>query len=176
MKKFAICLFLLGLVLPLAACGFRPLYAIPGSAKGEMRRQLQAVYVEPVPERLGYALRNHLIDLIDGANRPAQALYRLRLTLGQKNEAIGVQSQKVDDTVETTITRYNDKLTVEYTLIDMRTGGVLTKGVETGLSAYNVLASPYATLMAQQDADKQAAEDIADRIRIALAAYFAQAK
>ena len=54
----------------------------------------------------------------------------------------------------------------------------MTKGVETGLSAYNVLPSSqvanYGTLAAQQDADKRAAEDIADRIRLDLDVYFAK--
>ena len=60
-----------------------------------------------------------------------------------------------------------------YTLTDAK-GQVITKGIETGLSAYNVVASPYATLTAQQDADKRAAQDIADRIRTDLAVYFAK--
>jgi len=50
----------------------------------------------------------------------------------------------------------------------------VTKGTETGLSSYNVLSSPYATLAVQQDADRRAAEDIADRIRVDLAVHFAQ--
>jgi LPS-assembly lipoprotein len=141
-----------------------------------MRQHLAAIYVEPVSDRLGFELRNQTIDLIDGASKPNGAAYRLRLTLGTKNEAIGVQSQDVGTVTETTITRYNDKLTVEYELSDAKTGAVLTKGVETGLSAYNVLSSPYATLVAQQDSDKRAADDIADRIRIALTVYFAQVK
>jgi LPS-assembly lipoprotein len=135
---------------------------------------LTSIYVEPVPDRLGYELRNALIDLLDGRSQPAGAAYRLRLTLAQKSDAVGVQSQTVGAVTQTAITRYNDKLTVEYELIDTATGAVITSGVETGLSAYNVLASPYATLVAQQNADRRAADDIADRIRIDLAVFFAQ--
>jgi LPS-assembly lipoprotein len=61
-------------------------------------------------------------------------------------------------------------------------GHIVTKGTETGLSAYNVLPtgptialSPqanYGTLAAQQDADKRAAQDIAQRIRFDLNVYF----
>jgi LPS-assembly lipoprotein len=36
------------------------------------------------------------------------------------------------------------------------------------------VTSPYATLAEQQDADTRAAQDIAERIRIALAVYFHQ--
>jgi LPS-assembly lipoprotein len=178
MKRPLAVLMLALLALPLGGCGFHPLYAMPGQAKGAMRQKMQAVYVEPVPDRTGYELRNHLIDLLDGASRPAKAAYRLRLTLDKKSDAVAVQSQKVagENVTETAITRYNDLMTVEYELTDVQTGAVLTHGMETGLSAYNVLSSPYATLVAQQDADKRAAEDIGDRIRIALATYFAHVK
>jgi LPS-assembly lipoprotein len=178
MKRPLTAIALIFLAFAMAGCGFHPLYAVPGQAKGAMRQKMQAIYVEPVPDRLGYELRNHLIDMLDGTGRPAKAAYRLRLTLNSKNEAVAVQSQRVEseNVTETAITRYNDTLTVEYELTDVQTGVVLTKGVETGLSAYNVLSSPYATLIAQQDADKRAADDIGDRIRIALAAYFAQSK
>jgi LPS-assembly lipoprotein len=69
------------------------------------------------------------------------------------------------------ITRYNDTLTITYVLSDTK-GKELTKGTETGLSAYNVVASPYATLAAQKDSDMRSAEDIAYRIRTDLAVYF----
>jgi len=161
----------LALALLLGGCGFHPLYAVPGG----MQRRLSAVYVEPVPDHLGFELRSQLIDLLDGQSEAAGASYHLRLTLSERSEAIGVQSQTAPGGVtQTAITRYNDTLTVVYELIDPKTDKVLTKGTETGLTSYNVLASPYATLTVQQDADRRSAEDIADRIRIALAVWFAQ--
>ena len=48
------------------------------------------------------------------------------------------------------------------------------KGTETTVSGYDVVASPYATLVAQQDAQKFGAREIADRIRIDLGVYFAK--
>lgn len=162
------------MALSLTGCGFHPLYAVPGQQKGQMQASLRAIYVEPVGTRLGYELRDQMLTVIDGAADPASARYHLSMTLDQKSESIGVQSQKVGSQTQTVTTRYNDLITVEYTLTDIKTGAVLTKGTETGLASYNVLSSPYATLISQQDADKRAADDIADRIRIALAAFFAQ--
>jgi LPS-assembly lipoprotein len=175
MKNAAVLLVALLLAPFIAGCGFRPLYAVPDTPGGTMQATLQSVYVEEVPERLGYQLRNRLIDAIDGQSEAAGARYRLKLTITTKSEAIGVQSQTTaGGVIQTAITRYNDTLHCEYELIDARSGAVITKGIETGLSAYNVLNSPYATLAVQQDADRRAAEDIADRIRIDLAVYFAQ--
>jgi len=164
----------LGLALGLYGCGFHPLYAIPDAPQGTMRQELGSIYVEPIPDRMGYELRNSLTDVLDARGGSDGAAYRLRLTLTEKSDAVGVQSQSVGAISQTAITRYNDRLTVEYELVDAATGAVITRGVETGLSAYNVLSSPYATLVAQQDADRSAADDIADRIRIDLAVFFAQ--
>ncbi|HVV65367.1 MAG TPA: LPS assembly lipoprotein LptE [Rhizomicrobium sp.] len=150
----------------LAACGFHPLYGSGPTTEGTADK-LAAIYVEPIPARLGYELRNQLIDLFDASARPSQGAYRLRVTLGQKSQGIAVQN-------DAAITRYNDTLNVRYELTDAK-GAVLTQGIETGLSAYNVVASPYATLIAQQDADTRAAEDIAYRIRTDLAVYFERA-
>jgi LPS-assembly lipoprotein len=137
---------------------------------GEMQETLSSIYVEPVPERIGYELRNTMIDLLDGPGTATGAAYRLKLGLTQSTQGIALQN-------DATITRYNDTLTVTYQLSDMA-GHIVTKGTETGLSAYNVLPSSpnanYGTLVAQQDADKRAAQDIAQRIRFDLNVYFAK--
>jgi LPS-assembly lipoprotein len=161
----------LGLALGLLGCGFHPLFATP---HGSVRGDFGSIYVEPIPDRLGYELRNSLIDVLDARAQSAGAAYRLRLTLSEKSDAVGVQSQTVGTVTQTAITRYNDRLSVAYELTDAATGAVITSGVETGLSAYNVLSSPYATLAVQQDAARRAADDIADRIRIDLAVFFSQ--
>lgn len=150
----------------LSACGFHPLYGDSGP-NGGTREKFTKIFVEPIPDSLGYELRNTLIDIFDSSGRASGAAYRLRVTLGEKTEGVAVQNDEA-------ITRYNDTLSVNYQLSDGATGAVLAHGVETGLSAYNVVTSPYATLAAQRDADKRAAEDIAYRIRTDLAVYFAR--
>lgn len=151
----------------LTACGFRPLY---GGVNSGMAATLASIYVEPVPDKLGYELRNKMIDLLDGPGTPSGARYRLKLSLTTSTQGIALQN-------DATITRYNDTLKVEFVLTDMA-GKVITQGTETGLSAYNVLPSSsnanYGTLAAQQDADRRAAEEIAERIRLDLNVFFAK--
>jgi LPS-assembly lipoprotein len=155
-----------GVVVCLSGCGFHPLYGDTG-ATAETAGELASIYVDPIPDnKLGYELRNELIDLFDASGDPSRDAYRLRVTIGTKSEGVAIQN-------DAAITRYNDTLTVNYALTDAK-GQVVTKGVETGLSAYNVVTSPYATLVAQRSADKNAAIDIAYRIRTDLAVYFAQ--
>ena len=49
-----------GAALSLSGCGFHALYADP---HGYMKSNLGSIYVEPVPDRLGYELRNQLLFL-----------------------------------------------------------------------------------------------------------------
>jgi LPS-assembly lipoprotein len=156
--------FLLLFALPLAACGFHPLY---DSGHGTLSGKFTSIYVEEMPGRDGYELRNTMIDLLRSDGREAGKAYHLKMSLGEIAQDVAQQS-------DASITRYNDTLTVKYVLTDAN-GKELTRGVQTSLSAYNVVASPYATLTAQQDADKRAADDIATRIRIDLGIYFSHA-
>jgi LPS-assembly lipoprotein len=144
-------------------CGFHPLYGDNGATAGT-RDKLAAIYVDPIPNRLGYELRNQLIDLFDSSGRASHDAFRLHVTIGQKSEGVALQN-------DAAITRYNDTLTIHYELTD-RNGKVVTSGEESGLAAYNVVESPYATLIAQRDADTRAAQDIAYRIRTDLAVFF----
>ena len=157
----------IAMTLGLSACGFHPLY---GGLNGGMEKTLSTIYVEPLPDKIGYELRNTMIDLLDGPGTASGAAYHLRLALTQTTQGIALQN-------DATITRYNDTLKVTYTLTDAG-GKVITTGVETGLSAYNVLPSGpnanYGSLAAQQDADRRAAQDIAERIRLDLNVYFAK--
>jgi LPS-assembly lipoprotein len=143
----------------LAGCGFHPLY---GDAK--LQPQLASIFVEPVAERDGYELRNTLINLLASNGSSGGKLYRLKLTLNETNQGVALQN-------DATITRYNDTLTVGYVLTD-DAGKEVTRGTQSSLASYNTVNSPYATLAGQQDADKRAAQEIAERIRLDLGVFF----
>src|SRR5471032_1778918 len=146
----------------LAGCGFHPMY---GSA---LAPQLSAIYVEPIPERDGYELRNTLIDLLHSDGVLGGKLYRLKITMNENSQGIALQN-------DAAITRYNDTLNASYVLTDAK-GNVLTQGTQKELSAYNVVTSPYATLVSEQDANKRAAQDMAERIHLDLGVWFRRTK
>jgi LPS-assembly lipoprotein len=164
-------LAMLAVLALLSACGFRPLY---GGANGQMSDTLATIYVEPMPDKVGYELRNKMIDLLDGPGTPAGARYHLKLSLTTSTQGIALQNA-ASPGQSTVVTRYNDTLTVTYALIDTA-GKTVLSGTETALSAYNVLPSGpqanYGTLAAQQDAERRAAEDIAQRILFDLNVHF----
>jgi LPS-assembly lipoprotein len=152
--------FIIALCAMLAGCGFHPMYG------PSLSPQLASIYVEPIAERDGYELRNTLIDLLGSNGETRGKRYRLAITLRESNQGVALRN-------DAAITRYNDTLAASFVLTDM-SGATVTEGTQSGLTAYNVTSSPYATLAAQQDADKRAAQDIAERIRLDLAAFFRQ--
>ena len=149
----------LALCLALAGCGFHPLYG-----GGKVAPQLASIYVEPLAERDGYELRNQLIDLLGSDGREGGKAYRLKLTLNSTSNGVTLENNA-------TITRYNDTLTATYVLTDLK-GSEITRGSQTSLSSFNVSNSPYSTVAVQQDSDRRAADDIADRIRMDLGVFF----
>lgn len=158
-------------VLALAAlaggCGFHPLYGTDPT-DGGARQVFASIYVDPIEgERVGYELRNSLITDLEGAAKPTEARYRLKVTVNQYLQGIAVANNAV-------VTRYNYTLNATYELSDIKTNKVVKSGQEQTLSAYDVVASPYATLMAEQDAQQRGAGDIAYRIQVDLSAYFSK--
>ena len=131
---------------------------------GKLGPELASIYVEPVGENDGYELRNQLIDLLGSDGRQAGKTYFLKLTLTEESNGVALQN-------DATITRYNDALTANYVLTDAN-GKPVTSGSQTSLASYNVSNAPYSTLVVQKDSDRRAADDLADRIRMDLGAYF----
>ena len=160
MNKRAAIAACLTLPVLLSACGFQPLYG------NNTAPQLSSIFVEDIAERNGFELRTRLIDILDSDGVQTNKRYRLKITLSESSQGIALQN-------DATITRYNTTLDARYTLSDAR-GNMLTTGTQTELSAYNVVNSPYASLVAQQDSTKRAAQDIAQRIQLDLGVWFRQ--
>jgi LPS-assembly lipoprotein len=151
--------------LGLSACGFHPLYGTTTSGAG-IAGTLAEVYVEPIPDRVGYQLRNDLLDLFNATGKAEGAAYRLKLSLNEEERAVALQTN-------TNITRYNYTLKAHYELIPKGSTDVAKSGDLTTLTAYNVAAAPfvYATVAAEQDAKNRAAGDLAERLRVTIAVY-----
>ena len=69
-----------------AGCSIQPLYG-PLSAGGDVAGQLQAIAVDPIPDRLGHYLDNDLIFGLNGTGAPVDAKYRLKVTVSESSQA-----------------------------------------------------------------------------------------
>jgi LPS-assembly lipoprotein len=165
MKNLSRFLVLCGCAAALSGCGFHPLYGTMDGNPGA-RAIFSSIYVDPIDqERTGYELRNQLIDALRAVEHPSQALYHLKVSVTETREGVALQN-------DATVTRYDLAFKAKYELTDAKLNSVV-KGVETTLESYDVAQSPYASLSAQEDAEKSAAGDIAQHIRIDLAMHFA---
>ena len=156
---------LLLLVPLLAACGFQPLYAERGGTSAS--DQLAAVRIEPLPDRSGQVLYNALRDGLNPLGRPASPDYLLRVQLQESSEELAFRTDE-------TATRVNLTLTAAFSLIPAAGKEPVFQGVSRTTTAYNVLASPYATLISSEDARARALGDIAREIRSRLAIFLSR--
>lgn len=159
----------------LAACGFHPLYGHLAGGPG-VTTKFATVYIPPIElEGAGYELRNDLLDGMQAKSVLQGTLYDLKINLRDRNQPIAIQNQTVGALKEVEITRYNYTLIADYQLVERKTQKILTKGTESSLSAYDVVASPYATVAAKRAAQENTAQDIARDLQLRLGVFFTQA-
>jgi LPS-assembly lipoprotein len=155
--------------LALGACGFRPLYGTLGSDPGA-QAEFSSIYIEPVAQEItGYELRNSLIELLHASDQLQGMRYKLSVTLHETREGVAIAAD-----VNATLTRYGYTMQADYTLTDIKTNKLVTKGTEITQAGYDVAASPYATEVTLQDMRKRAAQDVAEHLRLDLGVYFAK--
>lgn len=147
----------------LAGCGFSPMYARDSAAVAE----LAAVSVDPIEERIGQILRNELIDRLTPRGDPPSPRYHLNITITESRAALAVQS-------DTNITRFNLRLTVEFSLVDVATGEELYHDTTVAIGSYNAVQSDFATLVAEQDSTRRAARKAGEDIHTLLRVYFSR--
>lgn len=158
-------LVILGLAAALGACGFRPMYGQVGD--GEVRNELAAVEVQTLTSRLGYLIRDNLLDQLNPAAVEVPARYLLTVQLRRRTSALGIQ-------LDNTITRFNLTLTARFHLLDSETRRVLYTSLVRRVASYNAVRAPYAELAAQLDAERRVAKDVSTDIRTQLAIHFAR--
>lgn len=160
-RSALLALALVGLSGSLAGCGgFTPLYAAQGVSP-----KLSAIEVSQPDGRLGFYMREYLEDSL-ARDRDQPAVYRLSYTNRQVRVPRGI-------TISNVASRYEVDLTTNYTLTEIATGKQVTHGQFQINVSYDVQPQPYASLAAQQDGERRAAEQAAERLRIELASYFA---
>jgi LPS-assembly lipoprotein len=157
----ALSLAVLALTVSLGGCGgFTPLYAAQGVSP-----KLAAIEVNQPDGRLGFYMREYLEDSLARDRNQAPA-YRLSFANRELRVPRGI-------TISNVASRYEVDLATTYTLTEIATGQVVTRGQVQVNVTYDVQSQPYASLSAQQDGERRAAEQAAERLRIELASFFA---
>ena len=144
-------LFLLGLAaLPLAGCGYVPVYGEGGSAE-RLRGQ---VAIAPPGDRDAFDLVARLEDRL---GRATAARYALAYEIDTGTEGLAI-------TPEQETTRYNILGEVSFTLTDATNGAVVLADTVDSFTGYSATGSTVATKAARRDARERLMVILADRI------------
>ena len=152
------------MALALPACNFRPIYR--GQEGQVVIPDLAAIQVDPLYGRRGQFMRGYLLEEFNPEGVQVPAAYRLTLLLRQESNSLAIQ-------LDNTPTRVNLTLGAVFTLTRIADGQVLYDSATRRVVSYNVRSDPFATLVAEQDAERRAAREVARQIRTILSLYFA---
>ena len=151
------------LLFALAGCGYQPLYG--STDKGSTADDLASVEVKVIRDRSGQELHNYLRDEINPNGRPgAAAHYDLEVDLTELREALAIRTDE-------TATRYNLNQVAQFRLRDLDSGRIVLTGSSQAAVSYNVLRDDFNNVVSEDNARRRGAQEIADDIRLRLAAY-----
>ena len=152
----------------LGACNFRPIYLAPGADNAATQSDLAAIEVQGLGGRLGYLLRDALLDEL---NPPASRCRRATFSpcsLSSRADALGDPARQHDHPLQPRAGRAHSSCATR------PTSDVLYSSTVQRISSYNVRREPFADLTAAQDAERRAAHEVATEIRTLLALQFAR--
>ncbi len=166
--RLGVLLLLLGLA-GLAGCGFRPVYAPPGSDEAVSAEQLAAVRIEPLRDRTGQQLHNFLRDELNPDGQPINPLYSLQVDVKRRTQKLAFREDE-------TATRANIILNSSFVLRDVEDDRVLYSGRVNSILSYNILNEPYPTLVSEQETLRRGLQELSQNIKLRLAVYFRTAE
>lgn len=154
---------LFGCTMLLAGC-FQPLY---GTLNGQLREELQAIAVDPIPDRIGHYLGNELIFALNGSGSQAPPKYRLLVTLVEKSQTPLVDTFAGRASAATVVVH------ADFQLLPVSGGPALLKGTAVSTATYDRSIQRFANLRAARDAEIRNAKTLADQIRTRISAALA---
>lgn len=146
---------------------FRPMLADPGNGSPGLKGRLASIAIDPVDDRVGQQVRNRLsFNLTGGAEAPPSR-YRLVLATSSSFDSALVDALNATPQVDTVT------LTTDYTLLDPATDKILLKAKNFARKSYNSGLQRFASVRARRNAENDAADVMADQIRLRLATWLA---
>lgn len=154
-------------LIALSGCQVRPLYATGPSASGAAPFN-QSISVNEVNSRYAQEVRNHLIFLLSGgAGEPASALYKLDLGVTKRVTTVAVVTPA---TGESRGTAGAVVMVSNYKISDAATGDQVAAGSRQVAASFDAPRQQFARLRAERDAENRAARELAEALKLAVAA------
>jgi len=150
------------LLLPLGACGFRPLYAEREEASSEPA--LATIKVLPIKDRIGQMLEMSLRESFNPRGIAADPRYTLSVTLAVSRFDLGIQR-------DASATRGRVDVYATIQLADAQSGKAVYNSRAQSTSSFNILDDAYAAQVAEDDARTRTVRDLSDEIRTRMALF-----
>lgn len=152
-----------------AGCTFRPLYRPVGNVAAAPERQLAAIRIVPLGERLGQQMHNALRNELNPRGQPSNPSYRLVVSLGETIDEVAIRRDE-------TASRNDVVLMAFFRLLREDSGEQLVSASSRVTDSYDVVAAAFATDAALDAARERNVRSLAKQIRLQLASYFASAE
>ena len=151
----------------LAGCDSTGIHPVYMSRGGGLQAELQAIAVDPIPDRLGHYLGDALKTNLNGTGAEVRPKYHLTLVPKQR-----VQTALID-TVTARAQAASVITVVSYTLSPIGGGAPLLTGSVTSAADYDRTVQRFADIRAARDAEIRDAHTVADQITQQVAAKLA---
>ena len=152
--------------LALGGC-FQPMYGPMSVGGGDVAAELQAIAIEPIPERIGHYLGDDLIFDLNGTGSHVPPKYRLFVTLRES------ANTPIIDTVNGIATAATVTLNADFRLVPIGGGDPIVKGTALVIASYDRNDQRYSNIRAARDAEIRDAKQLSDQLRIRLASALA---
>ncbi len=164
--RFFFCAFASGFLLLVSGCGFTPMYGGNNPSGHKAEAALSNIAIDNIPDHTGQYLRNRLIDRINAAVTPSSPRYRLSLTPVQENRT------ELDITKTADTTRAQLRLSSGLALRDTASGEILLTRTLSATTSYNILSSQFTTRVSEDNARRNALDDLARQAEQQIVLYF----
>jgi LPS-assembly lipoprotein len=165
-------------LIALGGCQVRPLYSAagpntaPNAVGTRANSALNSIAVAEVDNRVAQEVRNQLIfALSGGAGEPASPAYTV--DLGVTSQVLSVATAQTISTNDGQPTAGSVVLTSLYILKDA-SGQQIASGKRSATASFDRPLQQFASLRAQRDAENRASRELADLLKLALAADLAK--
>jgi LPS-assembly lipoprotein len=148
----------------LSGCGFHPLYGGAGQVKADAA--LAAVHVEPIPDRIGQLIANSLRDSFNPTGVSVDSLYSLRVLVYASHSDLAI---RLDGTASRELYVAGASF-----LLTAKAGGKTFSGSARSNNSYDIGENEYSVVVANDDAQTRAAQDIAQQIGQQVSLYMHQ--
>ena len=153
-------------LLAIASCTVQPLNAVkPDAALSPTA--YSNIEILDVSNRVGQQVRNNLIFALNGGKQPIGAVHSLKIVAVVRIAAISVvTSTKAPTAAQVTVS-------VTYTLKEKAKDEIIATGVRQAIASYDRTNQSFANQRAERDAENRAANEVAEQLRLVIAATLA---